>query len=102
MPAAPNGSYPFQLAFSQVIADALRKLQRQASSEGRGEAFLNAVRTVIDRLRTEPTTFGEPLYHLPNLRMEVRCALVAPFGVDFGVCEDRPLVFIKAVRLLGK
>ncbi len=24
-----------------------------------------------------------------------------PLAVDFGVCEDRPLVFIKSVKLLG-
>jgi hypothetical protein len=27
--------------------------------------------------------------------------VVRPLSVDFAVCEDRPLVFIKAVRLLA-
>jgi hypothetical protein len=35
---------PFQLDFSDVIADAIRALQRQASGEGRGREFLEAIR----------------------------------------------------------
>lgn len=63
--------------------------------------FLDAIRHVVHRLRHDPTEFGEPLYRLPILRMEVRCAAIGSLYVDFGVCEDRPLVFIKAVKLLA-
>jgi hypothetical protein len=32
--------------------------------------------------------------------MEIRTAVVGPLAVDFAVCEDQPLVFIKGVKLL--
>ncbi len=60
-----------------------------------------ALRTVVERLQTDPKEFGEPLYRLSALRMQVRCAVIRPLGVDFAVCEDWPLVFIKLVKLLG-
>jgi hypothetical protein len=33
--------------------------------------------------------------------MQVRTVIIRPVVVDFGVCEDRPLVFIKGVKLLS-
>jgi hypothetical protein len=97
-----NGEHPYQLSFSGAIVMRLRQLQRRASREGRGEEFLRALRSAVERLWNDPTTFGEPLYRLPVLRVQVRCAVIRPLGIDFAVCEDRPLVFIKAVRLLSR
>lgn len=98
-PSAHEGE-PFQLGFSKVIAENLKKLQRQASREGRGEKFLDALRSIVKRLQTDPNEFGEPLYPLPILRLQVQCTAVRPIYVDFAVSEDQPLVFIKAVKLL--
>jgi hypothetical protein len=86
MSSAANGDYPFRLSFSDALAEAIRQLQRRASREGRGEEFLLAFRTVIQRLRHDPTEFGEPLYRLPALQMQIRCAVVRPLGIDFAVC----------------
>jgi hypothetical protein len=102
MPVPENGEPSFQIAFSGVIAESIRQFQRRASLQGRGEEFLVALRAVVDRLRHDPNEFGEPLYRLPVLGVQLRCAVIRPLYVDFGVCEDRPLVFIKAVKLLGK
>ena len=102
MASAGNGERPFELGVSGVIAEDIRQLQRQASREDRGAEFLRAFRQIVDRLRSKPGQFGEPLYRLPVLRMQVRCAVVSPIYVDFALCEDRPLVFIRAMKLLAK
>jgi hypothetical protein len=47
------------------------------------------------------TNSANPFYRLPALRMNVRCAVIRPISVDFAVSEDRPLVFIKAVKLFA-
>jgi hypothetical protein len=44
--------------------------------------------------------FGEPLYHLPALRLQLRCAVIRPLVIDFAVSEEGHEVYIKAVRLL--
>jgi hypothetical protein len=91
----------YEVHNSVTIARDFLRLQRQAKREGRGEELLQATHAVYERLRQDPAEFGEPLYQLPTLRMAIRCAVVRPLVIDFAVCDDRPLVFIKAVRLLA-
>jgi hypothetical protein len=101
MPASEDNGGPYKVHCSAAIAKALRQLQRRAKREGRGEAALSAFRQIVQRLGQAPFDLGEPLYRLPVLRMQVRCCSVRPLAVDFAVCEDRPLVFIKGVTLLS-
>src|SRR5437016_2450565 len=92
-----NGG-PYEVHCSGVIAKSLRKIQRQASHEGRGDEVIAIFRQTLERLKREPGRFGEPLYRLPVLRMEVRAVVVLPLVVHFALCEDHPLVFIKGVE----
>jgi hypothetical protein len=65
MSSSANGHRHFELEISGAIAETLRRLQRQASREGRGKEFLAALREAVKRLRRGATEFGEPLYRLP-------------------------------------
>ena len=100
MASSANGKPQFQLDISGAIVEALKELQRQASLQGRGKAFLTAFRKAVERLRRDAVQFGEPLYRLPALRLQVRLAVVSPLVLYFAVHEDRPLVFFKSVKLL--
>ena len=95
-----SSANPSDNPYSAVIARILRNIQERATSEGRGELVLDAIRQIHQRFRANPMNFGEPLYRLPAMRMIVHCAMVLPLVIDFGICEDRPLVFIKDIRLL--
>ena len=101
-PPAQNPGQPWGVHLSHVVADSLLRIQRQASEEGRGEECLAAFRHVVERLQSDPTTIGEPLYRLPGLHLMVRTVAVRPLAVIFGVSEDHPLVFIRSVRLLSR
>lgn len=101
-PAAGSGNGSYEVHNSDLISKAFLRLQRQAEQEGRGRELLHAARAVFERLCRDPMEFGEPLYRLAALRLQVRSAAIRPLYVDFAVCEDRPLVFIKSVRLLPK
>jgi hypothetical protein len=100
MPEQDDGGPRYEVHASGVIVEALRRAQRRAAREGRGEKALTALRQIYRRLQDNPTAFGEPLYRLPGLRMQVRTCVVLPLLVDFAVCEDHPLVFLKNVKLL--
>lgn len=100
MPGRPNGEPRYEVHASGVILKALRDIQRRAKRQGRGEKVLAALRQIHQRLEEDPNTVGEPLYRLPGLRMQVRTCVVLPLLVDFAVCEDRPLVFLKYVKLI--
>ena len=102
MPEPGNGSRRFEVHCSGLVANSLKDLQREATQQGQGKSFLAALRTVIRRLEMDPHSVGEALYRLPVLRIEVRVHLTHPLAISFGVCEDRPLVFIREVKLLSK
>jgi hypothetical protein len=102
MSSSANGRRRYRLAFSAAIGKALRRLQRQATREGRGEHFLRALRTIVDGLSRKPNDFGELLYRLPALRLRVCSVVVPPLAVHFAVSEIHPVVFIKDVNLLAE
>jgi hypothetical protein len=97
-----NGSHiRWRVECSQAVAQTLYDIQDEASAQGRGQQALAAFRSIVECLRSDPTEFGEPLYRLPIMRLKVRSASIAPLVVHFAVSEDRPIVFIRAVKLMS-
>jgi hypothetical protein len=90
----------FEVHCSGLIARALKQLQKRAKEQGRGEQLLSAIRGIWRHLSTDPLHFGEALYRLPALQLQVRHGAVRPLLVYFAVHDERPLVFIKGVTLL--
>jgi hypothetical protein len=101
MSPASNGGRFYQVHGSGAIAEALREIHDRALHEGRGPEVAEALHILRHRLQRNPSRLGEPLYRLTALQMEIRMVAIGPLVVSFGVCEDRPLVFIKAVSLLS-
>ncbi len=95
-----NGGKHHEVHLSGKLARKIRDIQQQASIEGRGEAVLAAFRAIVDKLENDPSGFGEPLYRLPALRMQIRHGAILPLFIDYGLCEDRPLVFLRRITLL--
>jgi hypothetical protein len=98
MAVSGNGQR-YEVHCSGAVAKSIRRLQESASPAQRKRIAL-AFRGIVERLRVAADQLGEPLYRLPTLRMQVRTVVVPPLAVVFGVCEDRPLVFIRRGRLL--
>jgi hypothetical protein len=73
---SPFEGLPYEVHNSSLIAQAFRRLQRRATREGRGQDLLRAVKEVYERLRQNPWEFGEPLYRLPAMRMQIRSAVI--------------------------
>ena len=97
----PNGGISYEVYCSGVIAQSIRQIHKQAVREGRGETMVAAFREAVHQIEKGARKLGEPLYRLPVLRMQIRQALIRPIAIEFAVCEDRPLVFIKGVTLLS-
>jgi len=91
----------YTVSMSRQTRETLRETYLQALAAGRGQEFLAAFRQIVGRLRTDPLIFGEALYPLPALRLQVRLGAVAPLAVDYAVHEERPLVFIKSCKALS-
>jgi hypothetical protein len=100
MPHFESNGGSFRVHSSKDVAVAFEKLYRRAKAKGQADAFIAAARDIAARLQRDADEFGEPLYNLPALNLEVRHAMVAPLLIYFAVHKDRPLVFIKRVALL--
>ena len=99
---AGNGQAHFEVHLSGFVAENVRQLQRQAWQEGHGPSFIFAMRSITRRLKNNPREFGEPLYSLPGLSLQIRHAAIGPVLIDFAVHDHLPLVFIKGVSLLPR
>ena len=100
-PAISGNGEHFEVHCSGVVAQQIYELQDSATGKQKKE-IADAFWAVVKRLQVDPHDFGEPLYRLPSMRMQVRTSVVPPLAVIFAVCEDRPHVFIKRVKLIGK
>jgi hypothetical protein len=98
--STPSREAPYEVHWSRAIKQVLRQLHQQAVAGGIEEQFLYAMRTLVERLRSDPLGFGEPCYQLQQLKLEVRSGIIAPLFVSFGVQKDKHLVFVKEVQLL--
>ncbi|SRR5229473_5529422 len=101
MDSSTNGEHLYQVGFSGLIRQELRKLLRQAVWEGRGPQFHEGLRSIFHRLASAPKDLGEPLYRLTTLRLQIRQVAVRPLVIDFAVHDEYHLVFIKTVALLA-
>lgn len=53
------------------------------------------------RLNRDPSEFGEPMYHLDGMQMEVRKAAIEPLYIEYGVHDEWPVVIIRRVQWLS-
>jgi hypothetical protein len=100
MAASENGSRSFAIHLSAAVSESTRVLLRHAIHAGNGKAVLTAYRKIVEGLTRKAASFGEPLYHLPSLELEVRHAVVGPLAVDYAVSLASHRVYIKGFRLL--
>src|SRR5262249_20802605 len=100
-PQGNGHSVPYTVTMSEQTKAIVKNLHSQAMGQGAGERFVAALRQAIQRLRIEPMILGEPCYRLPALRLQVRQGVVAPLVIDYAVHEEKPLVFIRAIKVLS-
>jgi hypothetical protein len=101
MSSPGDGRRRYQVHCSGAITKIIRHIHRQATVQGRGKLVTKAFRQILLQLEVDPFRLGEPAYRLSSLRMQVRTVIARPLVVDFAVCENRPRVFIKGVKLMS-
>ena len=88
----------YDVPISGAVRDLLVRLHDEAAADGRRTEFLTALKSISRRLRTDPAGFGEELFDLRALHLTINVAVVYPLVVEFGIYEDRRLVFIRTFR----
>jgi len=101
--AQSNGRPPIEYSIG-VTGNAnaeLLAITRDAKDDGRGEKVEEAYVAILARLRFGPVAFGEPLYRVQKMGMTIRCAVIMPLYVEYGVHDTRPVVVIRRVVALS-
>ncbi len=73
----------------------------EAAAAGTGQRLSAALRRIVSRLQKDPFSFGEPLYRLTTLNLQVRKGVIAPVAVIYGVHDELPLVLISGFKVLS-
>lgn len=91
----------YQVFFAEQTRNQLKQHFLEAIQAGIGQQFLTSLRQIVERLRTDPLNFGEPLYRLPALNLLLDQAIACKLVVGYAIHERRPLVFIRQIRVLS-
>ena len=99
MASNPADTYHFAPTEEQVKQ--LRTWAERANALGKKAEFLVALKTIYQKLTTEPLTWGDPSYSLPQLGLQVYQRVCSPLHVAYAVDEARRIVYIKKLTLLS-
>jgi len=96
-----NGQVGFKVIPVGTVKADLQRFHKELMLKGKGSEFLRILRKVYQRLRDDPRDFGELLYRLPALKLQVYQAVINPIVVTYGVHDELPIVFVQVVKLLS-
>jgi hypothetical protein len=91
-----NSSY--RVVYPESVRAALKDLRIKAIRKGIGREFLLALRTIDERLRSDPLGFGDPWYRLPASKLRVMTRVVSPLVVGYAVHGEKSLVFVRGFQ----
>lgn len=90
-----NPAPGFNVGISGATREKLARLGRHAAFDEQGAKFLAAVRDILARLHSDPSTYGEELFDLRAMKITIKIAVRYPLAVEFGVYSDRREVIVR-------
>jgi hypothetical protein len=75
----------------------LNALEEQAIQSGIEEEFSSALKWIHQRLSKSPLKWGDPLYRLRHLELDLYRGTHTPLNVVYAVDEQRKLVYLTQV-----
>jgi hypothetical protein len=92
---------PYEIISSGAVNDAFRRLLLRAIDQGAEPAVIHAMRRIWSRLESDPLTFGEQVFDLTRMHLQMRVASIRPLGIFYGVDAAARRVFIARIALLS-
>jgi len=90
----------YRVVLSRRIREQLRRWGEQAAARGIESEYLDVLRTTSQRLTTAPLDWGDPLYRLPALNVQVYRGLTSIFYVYYAVDQANRIVYPSEFKLL--
>jgi sirohydrochlorin ferrochelatase len=98
-----NGTHrpAFRVVTLESARQQLLNITQQVADAGAGSEVATAIRQIYTRLKSDPHDFGEPLNHLPAMKLTVRRAAIVPVFVEYGVHDEKSIVFVRRILWLN-
>src|SRR5205807_793082 len=93
---------PFRVIYSEAMRAQLRDWSEKAKEAGAVREFAAALRAIEENLAKDPIGWGDPSHRLRHLDLLVFRRIYTFFLVEYGVHEEKRLVFIRRYKLLPK
>jgi hypothetical protein len=93
----PESAEPWVIINSVSVGSSFKSLLHRATQMGRGGEVRSAARIIIQRLESDPLTFGEPLYQLRRLHLQIRAGGEPPLTVRYAVDVTRHLIYVMSL-----
>jgi hypothetical protein len=99
MPGEVNGMF-WHVAFAGSVGQDLKTLFRRAKEVGLGDAYIDAIKFALQRLRQDPLALGELIERRPKSRLLIHVRIVKPLLFEFAIHEETHNVLIQRVQLM--
>ena len=94
-----NGPGRFHIDIAPIITERIKTLHGVAA--GGGPEFRAAFRRLLDRLRSDALTCGEPVYPLRAMGLIVRQVVEPPIVAHYTAHPQRRVVWFSSLNLLS-
>lgn len=91
----------FRVVTLESARQQLLAITEQVADANAGGEVAAAIRRIYARLKSDPRDFGEPLNHHPAMKLTVRRAAIVPVFVEYGVHDEKPIVFVRRILWLN-
>ncbi|OAI47117.1 hypothetical protein AYO44_10085 [Planctomycetaceae bacterium SCGC AG-212-F19] len=96
----PSSGNRYKVCCAPKDLEQLKAWGKKAAKLGMRDAFIAALKTINDRLATDPLAWGDPYFHLRQLGLLCCHGIHAMLHVYFAVDDEKKLVFVKEFKIL--
>jgi hypothetical protein len=95
-----NSGDPYRVAVSRKTLDELSELGERAARLGIKQLFLDTLKTIDQKLKNEPATWGDPHYRLRHAGLHSCHGLYSVLHVYYAVDEAKRIFYVKEFQPL--
>ena len=100
MAAEGNGQkQEYHVDFAAIVAQQIKSAGRRSKQLGRLQQFIDALKVIERRLRTDPLSFGEFTSAPPPGNLIYHTGTVVPLSVIFAIDRANAIVYVRKVVL---
>ena len=97
---ADHSSPLYKVVYSEYQIRMIRELGETAADRGLGDAYVEAVKFIHNRMSTDPLVWGDPQNWLRHLRLTLYHGTYDPLHVFYAVDEQRRIVYVREIKPL--